>query len=100
MFADLTFNDKPLEQLSLEETIEFEKQLLKRVVGANRADMSQNIIDQLMGFVEQVRMHKKEKVGEMRANSMRPKAKEIVEEKIDEGLIIGEIEPIQTDDPE
>jgi uncharacterized protein YjgD (DUF1641 family) len=95
----LNFNDKPLEQLSLEETIEFEKQLLKKVVGAGRAEMSQGIIDQLMNFVQIVRAHKQEKIAEVRENSIKKKPKEAVEDQ-DEGLNIGEIEQTSPDDTE
>ena len=99
----LNFNDKPLGQLSLEETIEFEKQLLKKVVGASKANMSQEIIDQLMNFVAEVRAHKTEGIADLRsgkAKANRKKQETEIEEDVDEGLIIGEIEQTQSDDLE
>ena len=55
----LQYQDKDLSELTLEETIEFEKQMLKRVLGADRAGMSPNIIDQINGFLAQIRNKKK-----------------------------------------
>lgn len=97
----LNFNDKPLGQLSLEETIEFEKQLLKKVVGASKANMSQEIIDQLMNFVAEVRAHKAEGITDLRSGKTNRKKQETeIEEDVDEGLIVGEIEQTQSDDLE
>ena len=44
-------NGKDLEQLSLEETIEFEKVMLKKVLAASKSQMSGPIIDQLNLFI-------------------------------------------------
>lgn len=89
----LKYKDKDLEDLGLEETIEFEKSLLKKVLAANTAGMSDQIIDQLNGFLSIVRMHKQEKIGQLIQSHM-PK------DNFDDNgsLIIGEIEPEQPDD--
>ena len=56
----LYFNDKPLEDLDFSECIEFEKSLLKKVLGASKAGMSENIIDQLNVYLGLVRQYKQE----------------------------------------
>ena len=43
----IDYEGKPLEDLNLEETIEFEKQMLKKVLAASRAQMSGDIINQI-----------------------------------------------------
>ena len=54
----IDYKGKPLEQLTLEETIEFEKQMLKRVLSASKAQMSGGIIDQINLFIDLIRDHK------------------------------------------
>jgi len=54
----IDYNGKPLEQLTLEETIELEKQMLKRVLSASKARMSGSIIDQINLFIDLIRDHK------------------------------------------
>ena len=56
----LNWNDKPLEELDFSECLEFEKSLLKKVLGAGRAGMSENIINQLNVYLDLVRQFKKE----------------------------------------
>jgi hypothetical protein len=56
----LNWNDKPLEELDFSECIEFEKSLLKKVLGANRSGMSESIINQLNVYLDLVRQYKKE----------------------------------------
>lgn len=56
----LNFNGKPLEELDYEECVEFEKQLLKKLLAADRAGMSLGLINQLQSFVDTVRMYKKD----------------------------------------
>ena len=53
-------NGKDLEQLSLEETIEFEKQMLKKVLAASKSQMSGPIIDQLNMFIMLIKDHKQQ----------------------------------------
>lgn len=43
----IDYEGKQLEDLSMEETIEFEKQMLKRVLAASKAGMSEGLIDQI-----------------------------------------------------
>jgi len=49
---------KPLEELTLEETIEFEKAMLKKVLAASKAQMSGGILDQINLFIDLIRDHK------------------------------------------
>ena len=83
----LKHEGKSLEEMTLEDTIEFEKVLLKRSLSTGM--MSENVQHQIQMFLEQVRMHKAEKVGELQSNSLANK------EKIDEPLQIGEIDEIE-----
>ena len=83
----LKFNDKSLEDLSMEESIEFEKQVLKKVLAANSAGMSQSVIDQLNNYVAIIRMHKQEKINDYVSDAV-----EKNEHKHEGGLEIGEIE--------
>ena len=53
-------NGKELEQLSLEETIEFEKVMLKKVLAASKSGMSGPIIDQLNMFIMLIKDHKQQ----------------------------------------
>ena len=53
-------NGKDLEQLSLEETIEFEKAMLKKVLAASKSQMSGPIIDQLNLFIALIKDHKQQ----------------------------------------
>lgn len=83
----LEFEGKPLEELTLEDTMEFEKVLLKRMLVAG--SMSENVQAQLQMFLNQVRMHKAEKVGELQENSRADK------DNLHEPLQIGEIDEIK-----
>lgn len=56
----LNYKDKPLEQLNFNECMEFEKELLKKVLGASRAGMGDRIVEQLNMYLSLVRMYKSE----------------------------------------
>ena len=56
----IQYKGKDLEQLTLEETIEFEKQMLKKVLSASKAQMSGPIIDQLNLFINLIKGHKRQ----------------------------------------
>ena len=56
----IQYKGKDLEQLTLEETIEFEKQMLKKVLSASKAQMSGPIIDQLNLFIKLIKDHKQQ----------------------------------------
>ena len=56
----IQYKGKDLEQLTLEETIEFEKQMLKKVLSASKAQMSGPIIDQLNLFINLIKDHKQQ----------------------------------------
>jgi ribosomal 50S subunit-associated protein YjgA (DUF615 family) len=46
----INYKDKPLEELNFNECIEFEKELLKKILSASRAGMSETVINQLQFF--------------------------------------------------
>ena len=56
----IQYQGKDLEQLSLEETIEFEKQMLKKVLSASKSGMSDAIVDQLNMFIALIKDHKQQ----------------------------------------
>ena len=56
----IQYKGKDLEQITLEETIEFEKQMLKKVLSASKAQMSGPIIDQLNLFINLIKDHKQQ----------------------------------------
>ena len=89
----LKFNDKSLEELSMEESIEFEKMVLKKVLAANSSGMSSQVIDQLNNYLSIIRAHKQEKINQYVSD-----ATEKNEPKYEGGLDIGEIESEQSDD--
>lgn len=89
----LKFNDKPLEELSMEESIEFEKMVLKKVLAANSAGMSNQVIDQLNSYLSIIRAHKQEKINQYVSDATEKNGS-----KHEGGLDIGEIESEQSDD--
>ena len=56
----LSYKDKPLEELSLQETYLFEKEMLERLQQAGRAQMSNQIIGQINTYIALIRDHKVE----------------------------------------
>ena len=56
----IQYQGKDLEQLTLGETIEFEKQMLKKVLAASKSQMSGPIIDQLNLFISLIKDHKQQ----------------------------------------
>jgi len=54
----IEYEGKPLEELDLKETIEFEKQMLKKVLAASRAQMGEPLLDQINMFISLIRDHK------------------------------------------
>lgn len=88
---DLKWNGKRLEELDYEETVEFEKEINKRIVAADRAGMSEQIINQLQNYLTYVKMYQKEALERMRMG-----LDGIVESEDPEdaySLIIGEPDP-------
>lgn len=55
----ISYKEKPLEQLSLEETIEFEKEMRKKSLAAARNGMSEMVIDQLNVYISLIAEHKR-----------------------------------------
>lgn len=56
----LNYRDKTIDQLDFNECMEFEKELLKKILSASRAGMSEAIIEQLNFYLDLVRQYKKE----------------------------------------
>ena len=54
----INYEGKPLEELDLKETIEFEKQMLKKVLAASKAQMHDGLLDQINLFIDLIRDHK------------------------------------------
>jgi hypothetical protein len=54
----IDYKGKELEELTMEETIEFEKEMLKKVLAASKAGMSEQLIDQIQLFITLIRDHK------------------------------------------
>ena len=54
----IEYEGKPLEELDLKETIEFEKQMLKKVLAASKAQMGEPLLDQINMFISLIRDHK------------------------------------------
>lgn len=55
----LNHKDKALEDMDYNEVLEFEKFMLKKVLAASRAQMSESVIDQLNFFLNIIRERKK-----------------------------------------
>jgi len=93
----LTFNEKLLSELTMEECIAFEKSILKRVIAADTAEMSGDIQSQLQQMLEAVRSQKQVKINEFVESSTKDKS---IDEKYVNGMTIGENEQEQPDDIE
>ena len=100
----LQHNRKPLHECNIEETVEFEKLILKRLLGAASAGMSQSIIDQLHGFLDTVYEHRdslfaQEKEGISKKQTMHDDDDEESDlPQPEPGLIIGEIQSKPSND--
>lgn len=95
---DLNFQGKPLVELDYEETVEFEKEINKRLLAADRAGMSDQVISQLQNYLGHVKLYQKEALERMRMG-----LDGIVESEDPEdaySLIIGEPEPEDEDESE
>ena len=90
----LNYKDKPLENLTLQETYEFEKEMLERLSQAARGQMSNQIIGQINTYIALIRDHKVEILERERMGIDTPDY-----EKKQRALNIGE-EPQQPDDSE
>ena len=86
----LEYEGKALDSLSLEDTIEFEKLVLKRLMGS--AMMSEQVQNQLSMYVEEIRMHKADMVAHLRFDNSTTK------EKVGQTLNIGDIDGEFDDD--
>jgi len=56
----IDFEGKPLEELNMMECVEFEKQMLKKVLAASKAQMGEGLVDQINMFIELIRDHKRQ----------------------------------------
>ena len=54
----INYKDKPLEALTLEETIEFEKEMRKKSLAAAKHGMSETVIDQINFYISLISQHK------------------------------------------
>ena len=51
----IEYEGKPLEELNMGEAIEFEKQMLKRVLSASKSNMGDGLVEQINLFIELIR---------------------------------------------
>mgnify|MGYP003986960319 FL=1 len=56
----IDYEGKPLSELPMGEAMEFEKQMLKKVLAASKAQMGEGLIDQINLFIELIRDHKRQ----------------------------------------
>ena len=56
----IDYEGKPLSELNMGETIEFEKQMLKKVLAASKSNMGEGLIEQINLFIELIRDHKRQ----------------------------------------
>lgn len=56
----ISYKDKDLESLSLEETIEFEKEMRKKSLAAAKHGMSERVIDQINFYISLITLHKQD----------------------------------------
>ena len=47
----LVFNNKPLRELTLEESMDYEKAVLKKILAADKAGMTMGLIDQMQAVL-------------------------------------------------
>tara|TARA_B110000238_G_scaffold146913_1_gene158386 strand:+ start:448 stop:717 length:270 start_codon:yes stop_codon:yes gene_type:complete len=80
----LEYEGKALDSLSLEETIEFEKVVLKRLRSSGM--MSEQVQDQLQMYVEEIRVHKSEMIAHLQFDNATTK------DKVEKTLNIGDID--------
>lgn len=89
---NLQYQGKAVEQLDYEETVEFEKELMKRILAADRHGMSEQVIRQLQNYLDYVKMYQIEALERMK---MGLDGKTETEDEPDKpySLIIGEPKP-------
>ena len=80
----LEYEGKALDSLSLEDTIEFEKVVLKRLRSAGM--MSEQVQNQLQMYVEEIRVHKSEMIAHLQFDNATTK------DKVEKTLNIGDID--------
>lgn len=95
---NLNWQGKPLEELDYEETVEFEKELNKRLLAADRAGMSDSVISQLQNYLDYVKLYQKEALERMRMGLDGVIESEDPDDAY--SFIIGEPEPIDEDESE
>jgi len=92
---ELNWHGKPLHELDYEESVEFEKEIMKRMLSADRHRMSDQIIEQLKSYLEYVKIHKEE---QLQLYNMGLTGKEEKEHDDSYSLIIGEPMPEPEED--
>ena len=89
------YEGKEIDELDLKEVFEFEKDLYKKILQAHNAGMSSGITDQLNYALQSLKFRKQELLYKERVSW-----EDKQDEKHKDGLIIGENESEQSDDPE
>ena len=93
---NLKWREKSLDDLTYEEAVEFEKEVNKRLLAADRAGMSESIIEQLQTYVDHIKLHQKEAMAKMNMG-LDGKAEDDTDDE-SYSLIIGEPEPTKDED--
>lgn len=88
----IKYNKKPLEDLNLEETFEFEKQLLRKSVTVHLGTQDQSLKEQFQNVLDRIKLHKFELMERERFGLDKKDYKD------HESKIIGEDEQEQSDD--
>lgn len=89
----IAYQGKPLEDLNIEETFEFEKELLRKSLTVHQATQNVHVQEQLHMYINLVKAHRSELVMREQMGIDKPDYQ-------DKGMIIGEDEPEQSNDTE
>lgn len=82
----MIYQGKKLEELNLEETFEFEKELMRKSVTIHMATQNEKVMEQFNMYLDMVRLHKRELLEKEKFGLNKPDYKDY------ESKIIGEDE--------
>ena len=88
----MKYQGKNLEELTLEETFEFEKELMRKSVTIHLATQNEKVMEQFNMYLDMVRMHKRDLIEREKFGIDKPDYKD------HESKIIGEDEQEQSND--
>lgn len=88
----INYKDKPLEELNFNECIEFEKELLKKILNASRSGMSETVVNQLQFFYSLLK--------DQKAIALQKEIDTLSGDKANVDGITIDTDPLSTDDEE